>query len=88
MSCDKRFLFLHWQHHDWVRRVSATDDHTSRHSDIWGGTVTTRYVTCHVEHVCRSCGKTRDDGECSCDELQAQRCSARLAFVHGTEARA
>lgn len=83
MSCAKRFLFIRWEHHDWERRVSATEQHSSHHSDIWGGTVTSQHVTCHVEHVCRTCGKTRDGGECICDRDRADRCPARLAYVHG-----
>jgi len=84
MSCDKHFLNLEWERHDWVRRVSATETHTSRQSDMWGRQVLGEYATCHAVYVCRACGKTRDGEECGCDKARADSCAVRLAYLEAS----
>lgn len=81
MSCERHFLSFRWEHHDWVRRVTATESHLSRQSDMWGRQVQGEYVTCHAEYVCRDCGKTRDGGECGCDKARGDECAVRLNYL-------
>lgn len=81
MGCEKHFLNIHWDQHDWFRRVTATESHAAPQSDMWGRPILNQHVTCHIEYVCRTCGLTRTGEECGCDKAKADQCPARLAFL-------
>ena len=81
MDCDKHVFNIHWNHHNWVRRVSATDGHISREADMWGRPVENEHVTCHITYVCRVCGATHDGGDCGCDKSRGDCCGSRLAYL-------
>ena len=81
MDCERHFLNLHWTHHDWQRRVTATECHTAPQYDIWGRRVFSEDVTCRIEYVCRRCGAHRAGGDCLCDKSRADRCPACLAYL-------
>jgi hypothetical protein len=81
MICDKHLLNVHWQQHDWIRRVSATESHTDREVDMWGRPFAAGQVSCHITYVCRSCGTERDGGDCGCDQNKGDACVPRLAFL-------
>lgn len=81
MDCERHFLNLHWTHHDWLRRVTATEGHTTPQYDIWGRPVFSEDVTCRIEYVCRRCGAHQARGECLCDKERADRCPPRLAYL-------
>ena len=86
MDCTRHMLGVTWQHHDWDRRVTATENHVSDETDQWGRANESTYVTCHAEKVCRSCGAVRDDGECGCDKARADQCAVRLAHTRAAGA--
>ena len=81
MNCDRHVLNVHWTHHHWVRQVSTTHDAISRDTDMWGRPVENEQVTCHITHVCETCGSTFDGGECGCDKSRAEHCARRLAYL-------
>jgi hypothetical protein len=83
MHCDKHVLNVHWQHHHWVRNVSATERHANLETDMWGRKFDSEHVTCHVTYVCNACGATRDGGECGCDMRSADGCPPRVAYLDG-----
>jgi hypothetical protein len=81
MDCEHHLLNLTWNHHDWVRRVTATECHTTPQYDIWGRRVFSEDVTCHIEYVCRRCGARQSGGECLCDKSRGDQCPPRLAHL-------
>ena len=78
MSCTKHFLGLHWEHHSWRRRVTATNTVTVLEPDMWARDAYRDYVRCEKEDVCDVCGTTRHRASCVCDPALAERCQIRL----------
>jgi len=85
MSCAKHVMGLHWQHHDWRRRVSGFEIREGEESTIWGRTVTRDFVRCDTEEVCTACGEVRRQGSCTCDIDRGERCPLLLEWreAHG-----
>lgn len=81
MSCDKHLLNVHWNQHDWERRVTATVNHVGQEVDMWGRPVVSEQVTCHITYVCRTCGAERDGAECGCDKHKGDACAPRLEYL-------
>ncbi len=81
MNCDRHLFNLRWEHHDWVRRVTAAEDRSAPGYDMWGRPIFTEHVTCHIRYACRRCGVTRAGEDCTCDMTRAARCAARLRLL-------
>lgn len=81
MTCTRRLLGVTWHHHDWRRRVTATEYQPTVEVDMWGRPVRGRAIRCDAEYVCQTCGATRPDGSCTCDAEQGESCPARLVLL-------
>ena len=81
MDCERHVLNVHWTHHRWVRRVTATHDQIGQETDMWGRANETEQVACHITHVCKACGAELDGGECACDKARGDRCACRLDYL-------
>ena len=81
MNCDHHVLNVHWTHHHWVRRVTATHGQLGQETDMWGRANEIEQVTCHIKQVCDTCGAVLDRGDCACDKSRGDRCACRLAYL-------
>lgn len=81
MSCTTHLFGLTWRHHDWRRRVTATEYLPTIEINMWGQPVHSRAVRCEAEYVCQACGATRAEGSCVCDVEEGERCPVRLVHL-------
>ena len=81
MSCITHILGVPWQHHDWKHGMAWIEGRSSRLTDMWGRQVTHRFVACHKQDVCTTCGAVREGADCSCDLSRAKQCTRRVNMV-------
>ena len=81
MSCIKHFLGFQWERHVWDRRVTRAENRSLPRRDMWGRAIGLEQALCHTQYVCRACGAVRDEGECFCEQAEADACAVRLAWL-------
>ena len=81
MNCTKHLFSLQWDHHDWRPHVLSTEYVPTVDTNMWGRPVTSEFVRCRKQYVCKACGKTRADVNCVCDKAEGDRCAIRLACL-------
>ena len=81
MSCQKHFLTLQWEHHNWRKHVALSETLTMSEMNIWCRVVDKPYVRCDKETVCEVCGKVGRQWSCFCDMAVAEHCKLRNACL-------